>query len=695
MQTILQNFTFDISVEQIPDLVQTACQDLKHQYDQLEQIPLDQVTYQNLVEQLSMINAETQPILNVIPMLQDLAVDSDLREACRQADEDIRNFNVENSLRPKLYDRVKMVRNREGGNLNPEEDRLLNCYLMSFEQSGLHLRKPRRDRLEKLTKEKNSLMIDFGRNSSEDTTYLMFDESELVGVPMDVLDKMRTEEGQYKVTYKYPDITPILDHCEVAETRRRVMEMDQNRCLPNLRILTRLHEIRTQIARELGYSNSVDHRTSEEMISTGSNAYNFLQQVLTELDPVTKEYVNQLSELKMMHQQESKKRRRVDSRNLEAWDYNFYHNLYLKNNYSLNVEEIRQYFPCEHVFDRMLSFYEEVFHLEFTKVVNYQSVPSLYSKMVYQNVPVPWHSDVITYRVDDYLSEEPLGLFYLDLYPREGKQTHFYMSEIISGYQNQAGEQVLPVAMLVGNWPKPSETSPSLLTMDEVSTLFHEFGHVIHGICGGARNRYFELAGTCTETDFVEAPSQMKEQWVYEPMVLRWISKHYQTGEVLPDTLINRITQTRTIGLSREWSRVSSMALVDNLIHTEEHLTKKRMIQIMQDTMEKYLHQPYGSGNRIATWGHMGSYDYDSKYYSYVWTMVLACDLYSRFVDDPGNSRIGLEYRRKILEPGGTKDGIEMIRDFLGREPNLGSFLSNYIGKRSHRIRKSLDLNID
>ena len=275
----------------------------------------------------------------------------------------------------------------------------------------------------------------------------------------------------------------------------------------------------------------------------------------------------------------------------------------------------------------------------------------------------------------------------MDLYPREGKFTHFAMWDLTGGYQNSNGQQVLPVTCLVGNFPKPTETTPSLLSMDEVSTLFHEFGHVLHGICGGARSKYHQLSGTKTETDFVEAPSQMKEQWVMEPEVLKKISRHYQTGECLTDETINKLSNSKFVGMAREWTRIASYALLDQVIHIKTHMTGKQMAMAMEEILSDYLHHPMGSGNKIATFGHIGSYSYNAKYYSYVWTMVLASDMYSRFETDPFDTTVGLEYRRKILEPGGTKKGKDMVEDFLGRGASMRSFMLNFIGLKKRDIK--------
>ena len=241
--------------------------------------------------------------------------------------------------------------------------------------------------------------------------------------------------------------------------------------------------------------------------------------------------------------------------------------------------------------------------------------------------------------------------------------------------------QVLPVAGLVGNFPEPVGDKPSLLDISEVETMFHEFGHVLHGICGGAENCYVALSGTNTETDFVEAPSQMKEQWVYEPKILKSISSHYKTGKCLPDDLIQSIVASRHIGVSYSWTRIAAMALVDWEIHrSPNEYDYQMMVKLMEQTMSHYTQHACPSGRSIASWGHIGSDNYSGRYYSYVLTMVLASDLYSRFEGNPINPKIGLEYRQKILSPGGTKPGAEMIRDFLGRDPTVHSFLKNFIG---------------
>lgn len=665
---------FNYHPDEIREIVDIEIDKITKALENIEQIPVNQATFKNIVIPLSLVQARSQNVTQVIPFLQNVAINPDVREASRQAEEKMNDFLTSICMRPKLYEQLKRIENVERDSLNDLDTRLLDSHLDSYESHGISQTSRRRKYLQELEHQKNHLMIEFERNMTEDQSHVILRTRDLEGCTDEFIERthLKKQPGHHKITSKHPDVSHILINCEIDSTRRLVKELSDLRCQENLQIMEKLHEVRTNLAQANGHPHSSDYKLSSETIKNSTNVVKFLDQVLEHLDQHTQRYVEELERFKtqcLRENQAGRKRKRFNQEErtpLEPFDYSYYHNKYLEKYYQVNHEKLAEYFPAEHVVNEMLRFYGELFSLDF------QEVP--------KNHFEAWHSDVTYYLVKDRNSYETIGSFYFDLYPRDGKYTHYAMWDLIGGYQETDGTQIRPVAAMVGNFPAPVGDVPSLLVHDEVTTMFHEFGHVIHGICGGYKSRYYEMSGTNVERDFVEAPSQMKEQWVWEPIVLKRISKHYRTGEPLPDELINNLVRSRYVGASREWTRLAAMSKVDQLIHTRKRLTSDQMVTLMGDIMNEALYQNVGAPNRLASWAHMGSYDYDSQYYSYVWTMVIAADLYSRFKNDPLNPKIGMEYRRKILEPGGTKSGWSMIRDFLGRKPSLESFLTNYIG---------------
>ena len=664
------DFRFDYTADEIPVVVSNLMQKTEALYRQIEKISLNKCTFENVFCQLSLIEAKNQHVFSIITFLQNVSTDSKIRDASREADEIIAKFHTKNTMRKKLYQRCQYIVNRDGwSSFDAIQQRLINHYMNAYRKVGMHLPDSNRKQLQKLMDRCDALMIEFGKNIDEDKTHLFLSTEDLTGLPNEFLERTKTEvEGQHKVRCLYVDIEPIYQYCQNADIRHLVFKTTETRCPENFDLLEELHRLRTQIAQLIGFSNSSEYCLQDETIKDPKKVIEFLTKVLDELDPHTRAYLGYLRNLKSLET--------VDCA-LQPWDYAYYHDKDLKENYQVDTQLIKQYFPAEYVTNKMLEFYAEMFSLNFRQIDDMNLIPQ------------KWHPDVLTYQV--FTGGQSCGYIYMDLYPRDGKYTHYAMWDLISGYRDEQDNQVYPIATLVGNFPKPVDDQPSLLNMREVETIFHEFGHVIHGICGGMYNQYYELAGTRTETDFVETPSQMKEQWVFEPLILAKISKHYQTGESLPTDLINKLSQSRHVGTSREWTRVSAMALIDQLVHGETVMDKQKMEEIYISTLNKYLYcqNPYC---KFPSWGHMGSYGYHSKYYSYVLSMVLACDLYSKFIHDPTNPNIGLEYRQKILEPGANRSGLESIIDFLGRKPSIESFVRHYIGAIPQMESLELDL---
>lgn len=654
------NLRLDYSSHELKTLVDQELDKLNDLYDQLEQIPLEESTFHKIVVPMSLSDARSQRIIKIATFLQNVSPSEEIRETSRELEKKISDFVSDSLMRSKLYRRLKYIDIYERDKLDELDTQLLDSIMSPFICQGIERSKKDRKHLANLNQRLSHLIIDFEKNLSEDQSYIILSTKDLIGCNDKFLQNtmIPNQPGYHRV--EGDNVMPVLVNCEIEESRRLVSELEDSRCQENLKILEELHQVRTAIARANGYSYSSNYRLSGETIGTSRNVIRFIDRVIGYLNEHTKKYVEELKELKTEMSQE-------DKIEFHGHDYAYYHNKYLEKHYHVNHDLISEYFPADHVVTEMLKFYGELFHLKFTK-----SDQGSFST---------WHPDVMYYQVTDLLSGKNIGGFYMDLYSRDSKFNHYAMWDLVVGYQEVDGTQVLPVAAMVGSFPSSDrEEIPSLLQHSEVATLFHEFGHIIHGICGGYQNKYWELGGTNVERDYVEAPSQMKELWVWEPLVLQRISKHYQIGEILPDITIDNLIRSRYIGSACEWSQVAIMAKIDQLIHRKRKLNSEQMMNIVDTITEEVLDQKIGSSRRLASWGHIGSYGYDSLYYSYLWTMVIASDLYSKFKDNPINSDVGLEYRRKILEPGGTKSGWEMIKDFLGRRPSLEAFLNDYLG---------------
>jgi thimet oligopeptidase len=315
---------------------------------------------------------------------------------------------------------------------------------------------------------------------------------------------------------------------------------------------------------------------------------------------------------------------------------------------------VAAYFPLQQVVDGMLALTGEVFGLDYKPV----------------NTPT-WHPDVITYAIHDVATGELLSHFHMDLFPREGKFSHAAAFPLVPGRLLDDGTYQKPVASIVANFTKPGADRPSLLQHSEVETFFHEFGHILHQTLTKAEMVRF--SGSSTENDFVEAPSQIMQNWTWRPEVLRRFARHYQTGEPIPDQLVEQLTAAKNLNIALNSLRQAQFGLLDMWLHDDS--PDKNVETVLHRSVEVSLF-PFHEGTFFpASFGHL--FGYDAGYYGYLWSEVYGDDMWSRFADEGvTNPKIGIEYRREILERGGSLDGMDLLRNFLKREPNNLAFLA-------------------
>jgi thimet oligopeptidase len=315
--------------------------------------------------------------------------------------------------------------------------------------------------------------------------------------------------------------------------------------------------------------------------------------------------------------------------------------------------EVAKYFPLQQVLTGMLELTGEVFGL------------------TYKEVAAPtWHPDVVTYAVSDRASGDLISHFYMDLFPREGKFSHAAAFPLVPGFRNEDGSYHRPVSAIVANFTKPSGDRPSLLTHQEVETFFHEFGHILHQTLTTAE--LVRFSGTSTERDFVEAPSQIMENWTWQASVLRRFARHFETGDPIPDHLVDQLVAARNLNIALATLRQVQFGLLDMGYHGEQ--PSKDLNAILRETAETGLLGFQEGTFMPASFGHL--FGYDAGYYGYLWAKVFGDDMWSRFERDGITSpQVGMDYRREILERGGAVDGGDLLRNFLGREPNNQAFL--------------------
>ncbi|KAJ2744446.1 metalloendopeptidase [Coemansia sp. BCRC 34301] len=621
-------------------------------------------TFANVIVPLATRQNEQDADYSVVTFLQNVSTNKDVRDASMAAEERLDAFEIESMMREDVYRAVRTVfdNKAEMASLGAEDRRLVEKMELVFRRHGLALDKDQREHLGKIRMRLSELAIRFSRNINEGDGKAVLTRDELEGLPSDFFEGRATEtvDGQegFVVTTKYPDIIPVMRLAKREETRERMFVVEGQRCPENIPILQEAVALRLEAAQLLGYKTHAEFVLEENMAKAPEPVLEFENDLRSRLNVLADKEIEELVALKKADMEKAGK----PYTDLYPWDYRFYSNLVKERKHNINDEEVKQYFPVKEVTRGILEIYQDMLSLKFLKVDN----------------PPVWHEDVELYEVWEAAGDDTfVGHFYLDLFPREGKYNHAAVWPIRAGYDRPDGSREYPVAAMVANFPKPTLSAPALLTHDDATTLLHELGHVFHGICSVTKWAIFH--GTRTERDFVEAPSQMLENWSWEPSVLQKFAVHHQTGEPIPEALVKRLVAAKNEGAGLFNLRQLFFGLYDMGIHNtaDGKVDVKELYNELYEDVARFKmgsHDTWG----IATIGHMMG-GYDAGYYGYMWSQVFSADMYaSRFVKDGVfNPQTGLDYRYEILRPGNSRDAMDSLVKFMGRKPNNRAFLKS------------------
>lgn len=614
-------------------------------------IPQAERTFENTIMGYERAFDNYGNALGMSGFLSYVSTDKKFRDAANDLQMQISQYMVDVATRRDVY---KAIREYTDTNprLDPVQAKLVKEMLIGFKNSGMDLNDADLEKFKALNKEKAEYIIKFDKNIQEYKDPLAVTQEQLQGLGEDYIQKLsKTDDGKYLVTLDYPDYVPFMQNAD-DEQARKELEFKFNRRggQENVELLEKTLTLRREIARLLGYKNHAELRLEDRMAKNPKTVMSFLKDLQKKLKPLGKK-----EDKEMIAYKNSKTGK--NSRTLYSWESGYWSNKFRKENLELDSEKIKEYFPSQVVIDGMLDLFGGVFGITFEPV----------------DIPV-WHPDVKAFKIKDKASGELVAYFYMDLYPREGKYKHAACFGLVEGEEKQDGTYQIPFVAIVANLNKPSGDTPSLLKHSEVETLFHEFGHVLHNALTKAK--YSAFSGTSVSWDFVEAPSQMLERWAWDPQVLKKISKHYKTGEALPDDLIKRMIAAKNFGAGGMYLRQDFFAQYDMTLHTAD--TTPDTTKLYFELTKKIRGLPLTKGTiPQASFGHiMGGYD--AGYYGYLWSEVIAEDFFGEFKKNGiFNPETGLKFRREILEKGGTLDEEKMVENFLGRPADNKPFLKS------------------
>jgi len=517
--------------------------------------------------------------------------------------------------------------------------------LLEFRLAGVDKDAATRARLKKLNDELTDEQSAFDRNISDDQRSVeVSDLKELDGLPQDYIERHKPgADGKIRITTEYPEFFPAITFAKSDQLRRNLFMAFNSRAYPKNRdVLVKMMKTRYEIASLVGYTSWADYNAADKMIAKGQNIANFLDQVDEATRPLgEREFQMLLTE---------KRKTDPEAKDLFEYERYYYDELVRRSRYDFDSQSVRPYFPFSQVKQGILDAAAELFHVRFEQE---------------PNVPA-WDPSVETWLVIDH--NHPIGRFYLDLHPRPGKYSHAEMAPVLDGIR---GKQ-LPEAILVCNFPRPTASNPGLMEYQDVETFFHEFGHLMHHILGG-QQAWAGISGISMETDFVEAPSQMLEEWIRSPQVLAKFARHYQTGEPIPAELIARMSRASAFGRADAFLRQNCLSAISYDIYRSKP-EEVDLDAIYQKDVSRYtLFKPLPETHMYASFGHLAPYS--SAYYTYVWDKVIAEDFFHEF--DQHNLLAGetpLRYRRVVLEPGGSMSANDLVKNFLGRPHNMVAY---------------------
>ncbi len=650
---------FPNTPQEINEQTQRYLEQSKRKLEEIIAIPDEKRTFSNTAQALDDLVSRSDLVVKraVFSVVEYLHPDDAMRSTANDVVLKIIDFFVDNlSSNKQLYRAFKayVEGNAKEEQLNAEQRYYLQEEMNDFKRAGLDLPDEKLEQVKQIKKELSKLVQEFDRNIAQDQSSITVTQDDVKGLDESFLGALKkNDEGNYILGVDYPTYFQVMEHCAVEDTRKRLYEAFANRAYPeNEALLQQIIALRDRLATLLRFESFAALNLDSQMVKTPERAQQFLDDLIAragkkadqELDAFTRE----LPESVMLT---------ADGK-IKAWDLAYLKGTYKEKHFNIDERKIAEYFPMQQTIDALLDIYRQ------------------FMGVIFKELPIygVWHQEVRLIAVYDQSGDTLLGYLLLDLHPRPNKYSHAAHAGLVPALQLLDGRRLPDVSVVMANFPKPTKDKPSLLMRSDVGTFFHEFGHAMHALLGATQMGSF--SGTSVKTDFVELPSQMLEEWLWDKEIIKKVSTHYQTGEPLPDVVIDNI-----IGLKRY---DSGTFVQTQLIYAQLSLdlykagAQKDPYAILHGLLATLRPRMfYGPSYRMYTsFGHLTGYG--AKYYGYLWSKVFALDLFEEIKKEGLlNPTVGARYVQEVIGKGGSKDPNELLKNFLGREPRQDAFIKD------------------
>ncbi len=628
-------------------------------------------TFENTIEALEFSGRTLNRVAGIFYNILEADATDELQAIAEELSPLMTEYEMYVSLNAQLFERVKSVyEKRESLPLDKDQARLLENTYKSFSRNGANLNDEDKAVYSKYMEELSLLTLQFGKNVLASTNAFQMhltDENDLEGLPDYLRDlgamtaKERGLEG-WVFTLDYPSYSPFMQNSSRPDLRRKMYMAYNTKAVggenDNTENVRKIADLRIKVANLLGYETWADYILEENMAHDKATVQEFLAGLMNPSIPYAKKDVEQVRRYAIEHGfAEAAEKAGLDPEQFMPWDFSYWSEKYKQAEYSLNDEQLKPYFRLENCIDAVFSLASRLYGISFEERTD---------------IPV-YHKDVKVYDVKD-TDGKHLALFYADFFPRETKRGGAWMTEF-RGQSIRNGVEARPLVSIVTNFSKPTESAPSLLTHDELCTFLHEFGHSLHGMF--AQGRYTSLCGTNVSRDFVELPSQIMENWAFEPEYLDSFAKDYRTGEVIPDTLVSRIVKAKNYLSGYYQVRQLDFGTLDMAWHTLETLPEAGTLDFERAALAPSSLMPKPEGTAISpSFNHIFSGGYSAGYYSYKWAEVLEADAFSLFKEKGIFDReTAASFRENILSKGDSEDPAVLYRNFRGHDPEPSALM--------------------